>query len=61
MISMDYLQLRKSKKWSQVKAAKAVGVSLFTWQRWEYGANKPSIENIKKIKEVFDLKEGEEK
>jgi len=50
---MDYKALRKSRGWTQIKAATELGISFVTWQRWELGGCKPSEENIKKLKEVF--------
>ncbi|MCX7749347.1 MAG: helix-turn-helix domain-containing protein [Clostridia bacterium] len=50
---MDFKALRKSRGWSQMKAATELGISFITWQRWELGGCKPSEENIKKLKEVF--------
>lgn len=54
---MDFKEMRKLKGWSQAKAAREMKVSLTTWSRWEWESMKPNEDNMKKIKEVFDIKE----
>ncbi len=58
---MDFKALRGKYKWSQMRAAKEVGVALFSWQRWENSGDMPNEKNMKKIKEVFKdgVKENE--
>ena len=41
---------------SQIEIAKLVGVTANTYRNWEYGANEPSEENMKKLKEVLEMR-----
>jgi transcriptional regulator with XRE-family HTH domain len=47
--------LRASKNWSQLKASKAIGVSVDTWGNWERKRSFPDVPHIKKIQEVFGV------
>lgn len=42
---------------TQIETAKRIGASLNTYQKWEYGVAKPNPENLKKLKEVLQIKE----
>jgi DNA-binding XRE family transcriptional regulator len=44
-------------KLTQTDMAKAVGVSLNTYQLWEKGVSTPKPENEQKLKEVLGVKE----
>lgn len=48
--------IRATKRLSQVEAAKAVGISEFTWLNYEKGRTYPSVPVIKKIEKVFNVK-----
>jgi transcriptional regulator with XRE-family HTH domain len=41
---------------TQTQVAIAVGVSLMSYQLWERGAMQPNEENMKKLKEVLQIK-----
>lgn len=49
-------EMRENKGLSQIEVAKLIGVSANTYRNWEYGANYPSEENMKKLKEVLEVK-----
>lgn len=48
--------LRATKRMSQAEAAKAVGISEFTWLNYEKGRTYPSVPIIKKMERVFNVK-----
>jgi transcriptional regulator with XRE-family HTH domain len=50
-------ELRLKKKMTQIDVAKAVGVTMNSYSRWEQGANQPTEENLQKLKEVLGVKE----
>lgn len=50
---MDIKKLRKSKKLTQVQVAKAVGVSITSFQLWEQGVTTPNAENMQKLIKVL--------
>ena len=50
-------EMRENKGLSQIEVAKLIGVSANTYRNWEYGANYPSEENMKKLKEVLGDKD----
>jgi len=50
---MDWKQKRLDLKMTQIKVAKACGVSLMTYQLWEREAMKPNEENMKKLIKVL--------
>lgn len=52
---MDFKKLRIKKKWTQTQAAIACGVAVVTWRLWESGGGQPSVENMAKIREVFNI------
>lgn len=57
MINVKNLkELRTKKNISQVELAKAVGVSANAYRNWEYGANNPSEENMKKLDKILSRK-----
>ena len=47
--------LRASKNWSQVTAAKEVGVSPDTWGNWERKRSFPDVPHIQKIQKIFNV------
>ena len=47
--------LRASKNWSQLAAAKAIGVSVDTWGNWERKRSYPAVPHIKQIQDVFNV------
>lgn len=52
---MDYKKLRTEKGMTQIQAAIACGVAVVTWRLWESGGGQPSVENMAKIREVFNI------
>lgn len=46
---------RKSKKITMQKAAELIGVSVSSYQKYEYGINKPDIDILKKISKEFGV------
>lgn len=47
--------LRASKNWSQVTAAKEIGVSPDTWGNWERKRSFPDVPHIQKIQKIFNV------
>lgn len=47
--------LRASKDWSQLAAAKAIGVSVDTWENWAQKRSYPDVPHIEKIQDVFNV------
>lgn len=47
--------LRANNNMTQVEAAKAIGVSEFTWQNYEKGKTYPDVLIIKKIEKAFNV------
>ena len=39
---------------TQIQVAKAVGVSVYAYQKWENGTSLPNKDNFNKLKEVLD-------
>ena len=54
MISNNIKQLRKIKNMSQQDLANKLGISFKTVSHWEAGYTEPSIEMIKKLKDIFN-------
>ena len=55
MIGINNLKEKRIKRnLSQIEIAKLIGVTANTYRNWEYGANEPSEENMKKLKEVLE-------
>ncbi len=52
---MNLKEARKKKNMSQVDVAVAVGVSIGAYIMWERGANKPTPENLEKLKKVLEI------
>jgi transcriptional regulator with XRE-family HTH domain len=50
-------ELRLKNGMTQIDVAKAVGVTMNAYIRWEQGANQPTEENLQKLKEVLGVKE----
>ena len=55
MVSRQFLELLKSRGFTQVSFAKAIGVRFQTVNRWIHGGRKPSIDSIQKIASVLDV------
>ena len=47
--------LRANNNMTQAEAAKAIGVSEFTWQNYEKGKTYPDVLIIKKIEKAFNV------
>lgn len=47
--------LRANKGMTQEEAAKAIGVSQYTWQNYERGKTFPDVPTIEKIEKKFDI------
>lgn len=52
---MNFKELREQKGWTQNKAAIECGVAVVTWRLWEYGGGQPNADNMKKIREAFNI------
>lgn len=52
---MTLKELRKKKGASQEDAAKALGITLRTYQNYEYGQREPNIEMILKLSDYFNV------
>lgn len=52
----DLKKRRKELGLTQVEVARSCGVSINTYNRWEYRVAQPNEENEKKLKEVLKLK-----
>ena len=48
--------LRVNKNLTQDEAAKAIGVSKYTWANYEVGKTYPDVPTIKAIEKVFGVK-----
>lgn len=48
--------LRVNKGLTQGQAAKAIGVSEYTWSNYERGRTFPDVPTIKSIEKTFDVK-----
>ena len=48
-------EIRIRKGMTQVDLAKLMGVTMNSIARWEQGANKPSEENMDKLKKVLEI------
>lgn len=55
MVSKQFLELLKSRGFTQVSFAKAIGVRFQTVNRWIHGTRKPLIDNIIRIAEVLNV------
>lgn len=53
---MNLKQHRKRMNLTQTEVARKVGVSLTSYQLWERDVSKPNEENLKKLKEVLQIK-----
>jgi len=54
---VDLLELRKENGLTQVDVAKAIGVSLTSYQLWEKGVTTPNEDNLKKLRSFFVIEE----
>ena len=54
---MELKKLRQEKGYTQIELASKVGVTLNAYIKWEKGANKPTAENMNKLKEVLGIEE----
>jgi transcriptional regulator with XRE-family HTH domain len=52
-------EIREKKQISQYALAKKSGISITSIQKYEYGQNKPKIENIQKIAEALGVRPSE--
>lgn len=57
VINMDFKSRRTELKMTQEQVAKAVGVSLMSYQLWERGATTPKEENLIKLQDVLGVGE----
>lgn len=48
-------EARKTKKLTMQQAAELIGVSASSYQKYEYGINKPDIDTLRKIADVFGV------
>jgi len=56
-MNKDLKTIRLSKSMSQSDVARAIGVSLMTYQLWERDVMNPNPGNRKKLFEVLEIKE----
>lgn len=48
-------KLREQKGWSQMDVAHQLDVSQSAYNKWEAGQSKPTIENLQKLAEIFEV------
>ena len=51
--------LRQQRKLHQIKVARDLGIPMSTMSRWEQGHHEPSIANILKLADYFDVSTDE--
>ncbi len=56
---MTLAEMRERKGMTQVEAAKAVGVTRRTWQRWEHGVTPMPSSRIFTVARILDVSPGE--
>lgn len=49
------LELRTGKGWSQTDVALQLDISQAAYNKWESGQSKPSLQNLQKLAEIFDV------
>ncbi len=54
-ISTKLQKLRKSKNWSQMDVAYQLDISQAAYNKWESGKSNPTIENLKKLSEIYEV------
>ena len=47
--------LRKEKKLTQKELAEQIGISQKSYSHWETGKNEPSLENLIKLADLFEV------
>lgn len=50
-------EIRISKGMTQIDLAKLIGVTMNSIARWEQGANRPSAENMDKLKKELEIEQ----
>ena len=48
-------QLREKKGWSQMEVAHRMDISQSAYNKWEAGQAKPTMENLQKLAEIFEV------
>lgn len=48
-------KLRERKGWSQMKVALQLNISQPAYNKWETGQTKPTLQNLHKIAEIFEI------
>ncbi len=48
-------KLRERKGWSQMKVALQLNISQPAYNKWETGQTKPTLQNLQKIAEIFEI------
>ncbi len=48
-------KLREQKGWSQMDVAHQLDISQSAYNKWEAGQAKPTLQNLKKIAEIFEI------
>lgn len=48
-------KLREQKGWSQMDVAHQLDISQSAYNKWEAGQAKPTLQNLKKIAEIFEV------
>lgn len=54
-IAAKLQKLRNSKNWSQMDVALQLDISQAAYNKWESGKANPTMENLKKISEIFEV------
>jgi transcriptional regulator with XRE-family HTH domain len=54
-LSTKIRRLREQKGWSQMDIAHRLDISQAAYNKWEAGQTKPTMENLQKLAEVFDV------
>jgi len=54
-LSTKIRRLREQKGWSQMDIAHRLDISQAAYNKWEAGQTKPTMENLQKLAEVFEI------
>lgn len=59
MFKENLKSLREAKKLSQKQVAESLGIPVSTYANWEQGRTQPSIEDIYRILNLFEIEANE--
>lgn len=54
-LSEKILKLRTQKGWSQMDVAHQLDISQSTYNKWEAGQAKPTLPNLQKLAEIYEI------